>query len=131
MTTRADDWQTRLNTWATNVYGTPFDWKRANCGFFVADAAVAMGLPDPARKFRRWSVARLKVLSARGLIDAVPYPEQPIAMARRGDCVAYNSDGDEPALAVCMGKYSIGFSATTQTVVTIPTLRAVKSFRVG
>jgi len=131
MTERADDWQSRLNTWATDTHGAAFSWKRANCGFLVADAAVAMGLSDPARKFRRWSIARLKVLSAKGLIDAVPYPEQPVAMARRGDWVAYNSGGDEPALAVCMGKHSIGFSAVTQSVVTVPTLQAVKSFRVG
>jgi len=128
---RADDWQTRLNNWASEAHGTSFSWKRANCGFLVADAAVAMGLPDPAKKFRRWTIARLKVLSARGLIEAVPYEEQPVAMARRGDWLAYESGGDEPALAVCMGKDAIGFSTATQRVITVPTLNAVKSFRVG
>jgi len=131
MTDRAPGWEKALNEWVVSVHDAEFSWKRANCGFLVADAAVAMGLPDPAKKFRRWTIARLKHLSAKGLIEAVPYPEIPVAMAGRGDWVAFESNDDEPALAVCMGREAFGFSAETKTIVSVPTLHAVKAFKVG
>jgi len=129
---RAPDWDTRLAEWVRGVEAAcPVIWRDSNCGFLVADAAVAMGLPDPAARFRNWTERRLRCLSARGLMAAVPYAEIPVRRARRGDWIALQSeDGLEPGLAVCLGRQALGFDFATGRLARLPLDTALRAFRV-
>lgn len=128
---RPEGWEARLADWLRETEAAAiFSWERLNCGFFVADSAIAMGLPDPAAEFREWKAARLRRLSVKGLLEAVPYEEHTgPAFARRGDWTAYDGDTG-PALALCLGKQSIGFHHQSQRLTRVPTLAALKAFKV-
>jgi hypothetical protein len=125
---RAADWQSRLNQWARATASARFDWCALNCGFLVADSAVAMGLPDPAEPFRDWPARRLKRLSHARLLAAVPFPEIPVARAGRGDWLAFETPAG-PALAVCLGKTARAF--VNDVLTDLPSLAAATAFRVN
>lgn len=128
---RADDWKTRLDDWVNSVECRAlFDWETFNCGFLVADAAVAMGFDDPFAQYRGASVTELKDISAHRLLDIVPFTQQPVAFARAGDWLAYPGICGGPwSLAVCLGKQALGFSASG-VLQRVDTLDAVRSYRV-
>tara|TARA_R100001086_G_scaffold209906_1_gene125742 strand:+ start:391 stop:774 length:384 start_codon:yes stop_codon:yes gene_type:complete len=124
---RLSDHSARLDAFMASAEAMPFDWKTFNCGFLVADSAVAMGLDDPAARFRDWPERKLKRLSGARLLGAVPFDECPVAFARKGDWLAFDGDTG-PALAVCLGKHAAGFR--NGEIVRVPTLAAAKAYRV-
>lgn len=128
---RPAGWEARLADWLRETEAAAsFSWTRLNCGFLVADAAVAMGLDDPAAQFRDWPVSKLRRLSLKGLLEAVPYTQhESPAFARRGDWTAFDGETG-PALALCLGKQSIGFHHQSQRLTRVETLAAHTAFKV-
>lgn len=128
---RADDWKPRLDAWVQSVERHKvFDWQTFNCGFLVADAAVAMGFDDPFAEYRDAPVERLKEISAYTLLEIVPFTQQPVAFARAGDWLAYRGICGGPwSLAVCLGKVALGFNMAG-VLERVDTLDAVKSYKV-
>lgn len=124
---RASDHASRLDAFMAQAEQRDFDWRTFNCGFLVADSAMAMGLPDPAARFRDWPERKLKRLSGARLLAAVPFEECSVAFARKGDWLAFDGDTG-PALAVCLGKQAAGF--LNGRIVRVPSLHAFKAFRV-
>jgi hypothetical protein len=86
-----------------------------------------MGLPDPAAAFRDWPVRKLKRLSHDRLMRAVPFPEIPVAMARRGDWLAFDTPKG-PALGVCLGATARAF--LDDRIAALPSQAAIRAFRV-
>lgn len=111
---RLENWPTLLADYFSSRYDAPFVWGVNDCCLFAADGVLAITGTDIAAAYRGKydsAIGALKILadydgSVIAIIDKhVKLPRTTLALARRGDLVAFEQEG-EMALGICCGDRS-------------------------
>ena len=107
---RKPDWESALGAVLDDYAERPFEWGRADCCLFIADAVQAMTDVDPAAAYRgrysnetgaRLALKRHGKTTLVATFDAAFGASVEPARAHRGDIVQI----DELTVGVCMGAF--------------------------
>lgn len=128
---RFANWPVRLADFIESRRETPFQWGKADCCLFAADAVLAMTGRDFAASFRNTYdsalSARRIIADAGGVPSLVPFAEIEPGYAQRGDVVMLD-EGGRDVLAVHVG-HAIAAQGVDGVVLVAPGA-ALKSWRV-
>lgn len=133
---RLPDWDQRLAAWINAEAVHPFNEADAHCGWFAADAVIAITGIDLVSEWRgkhKTIAGAARALKKAGFEDHIALaasllPEIAPAFAYRGDLMVIEQDGAF-ALGVLMGEYA--WARGRDGVCLVDRMQAHRAFKVG